>query len=143
MIPNIPSDNLYKTMTFSGAVLAIVCLVGPMVLQAQFNSTQVAYLKDVNASNVSLYIAMPPKTDKSESDVARREELLKLVDQNHESHQNWLNEAVSMKNKVDEAASPFLWVGCVLFLVGLALWWMKVQFYQDEILKAEYAKIKK
>ena len=143
MIPSIPSDNLYKTAAFSGAVLAIVCLAGPMVLQEQFNSTQVAYLKDLNASNVSLYIAMPPITDKSESAVARREELLKLVAQNHESHQNWLNDSVNMKNKVDGAASLFLWIGCGLFVLGLVLWWMRVQCYQDEILKAEYAKTKK
>src|SRR5580704_14454966 len=101
MIPNIPSDNLYKTTTFTGAVLAIVCLAGPMFVQERFNSTQVAYLKDLNASNVSLYIAMPPKTDKSESAVARREELVKLVGQNHESHQNWLQDAVIIKNKID------------------------------------------
>ena len=143
MIPNIPSDNLYKATTFTGAVLAIVCLAGPMFVQERFNSTQVAYLKDLNASNVSLYIAMPPVTDKSESAVARREELIRLVAQNHESHQNWLKDAVSMKNKVDGAASTFFWVGCGLFLLGILLWWNRVQRYQDQLLKAEYAKIKK
>jgi len=143
MIPNIPSDNLYKTGTFTGAALAIVCLVGPMIVLERFNSTQVAYLKDLNASNVSLYVAMPPKTEKSESALARREELVKLVDQNHESHQNWLKDAVTMKNKIDGAASVFFWVGCVLFLGGICFWWGKVQRYQDELLKAEYNKVKK
>ena len=70
MIPAIPSDNLYKAATFSGATLFVVSLIGPAFIIDRFNAAQTTLLKDLNDSNVKLYLAMPPKTDKTEDGTA-------------------------------------------------------------------------
>ena len=137
MIPSIPSDNLYKAITYLGGLLVAVGLVVPTWEREQFTKDQVAFLKDVNALNVQIEIAKPAPDEKNDAIQARRADLEKLVRQNHESHDNWLKDGRARVALREWYAEESFWIGWALVIAGASLWWFRLQRYTDAQVKQD------
>jgi hypothetical protein len=132
MIPTIPSDNLYKAIAYLGGILITLGFLVPSWERDRFAREQVVFLKDINALNVQIILAKPAQDEKNEAVKAKRQELERLVEQNHDSHKAWLADEL---HRFEARCTLSKWaveIGGILVVLGGVIWWFKVQRLIDQ-----------
>jgi hypothetical protein len=141
MFPTIPSDNLYKALTYLGGMLIALGYVLPAWEEDRFARDQAAFLKDVNALNVQLEIAKPMENENDKAVTQRRADLEKMIAQGHQSHMVWLaDEGKKVETRRWQARIAF-WFGWILVVYGYYQWQKKVQTPLDQQLAQQAAQL--
>lgn len=164
-VPTPPTDNLYKFMAFTGAILIVVSQVGPALALRQTidristfadeTSKRVSEFADRQVSLNKEFAEARAKVkewnDQARADDKFRSESLEYARRMADAPMEILKVKAEILSK---SVSPELrshlaalqrcgYAGWALAATGFCLWWWKIQRLQDRILVSESKKIKK
>jgi hypothetical protein len=170
MLPNLPTDNLYKFITLGGLILTTFCLwlfnsaltgrYEALTLLERANlqvdqSTRIMHDAQVNLAKADENAKQPetqqiPATRKAnEDDIARlKTELQDALKKNAEIlgensiQVGQLHRQNELLSLMTIVASAGAAVGVILTMVGFGLWYRKHQRYQDEFLVIQVANLR-
>ncbi len=147
-LPTPPTDNLYKFMAIAGIVLFIVGLTLPWILDqrelewywqtfdaisGRMNDRAVFFTKMLQADPTAPQAMdwLGPKVMDALDSLQAKElgNFQKKCDE-REVMRTWRSNALGWTK----------WGGVVLAIAGFALWWLRVQRYQDELLRVQFQK---
>lgn len=132
-VPPIPSDNVYKFLTFLGTVLLIFSVAMAPYLRRQwlsFKHERVARAEDkVQAMVIGL----------SKNRKLADEEVLEIYQQTMGQVANELIEEEAFIEEATRINGFVFWGSIVLMIVGFSAWWWRVQRHQDQLLRYEVA----
>lgn len=143
ILPNLPTDNLYKFMAISGIVLFSYCLVAPFVLMTQ-NLERIEKVSEeaaIISADVQLLDKMLAVDPVAPGDRAgARKRLEESVDA---SRRNAALEAkIGMVHRLNQQNKFLMVLGSLGLLTGMglgaagfSLWYLRVQKYLDEQIK--------
>jgi hypothetical protein len=177
MLPNFPTDSLYKFMCFAGITLVFACGIfyktQEFKIQGRLDEMQMelaadsaeAYINDEHLSQLEvLQKKLEEKLDTTKSlspfdaqQHLRSLDSSKLLLQSVEKAQILANSksyAFNAKLRMISRDSDYLenlgkpynillWVGGILFVTSLFLWWAQIQYPSDEKIKLELELLRK
>jgi hypothetical protein len=125
MFPTIPiaTDHLYKFITLFGLVFLVFSLIGIVYIFDKYNNL---FYKNI----------MELETLKLKDELSKVEALTKT----RLEHMNKLY--ITDKNTMQWVLAFCGALGLWLFIIGLFLWWRKVQPQQDELLRLQIEKLR-
>lgn len=160
-LPSLPTDNLYKFIFISGVILFVYSMYSLMQIENKLrdslienthntfklrfenDSLQIILGIDSALTNkAKLHLEEKLKKRKIEDDI-KVYTLIKRREQSVELDNKLQNINDSWENKQIRQASIMLGTSVFLILFGGLLWYSKVQYYEDAILKLQYKKLKK
>ena len=121
-IPKLPTDNLYKFMALSGLVILILSAI-PYYRKYEFDIELIRL--EAEAENLRLKIRENAAYTTTEFEFKCKEILRRIT----------------MNNYLKGVAYVCSFVGSFLTTLGFYLWYVKLQRYQDRIIKKEAAQI--
>lgn len=144
--PSLPTDNLYKFIAIAGAAMVIAA----NVISAQTVASMLEQREAVRQRHYDRFDAQRwthiqnTKTDYPELSPNKATEKA-IAQLNSEAAKDWAeNGQMRVFEIQSEAMHTVLmlqrmeWSGYGLTLLGFILWWIKVQRFQDSILRLEY-----
>lgn len=134
-LPNLPTDNLYKFLALSGIFLCITCLVIKSVEFQSFSAKRANALNqlvDIQRDLDNIVIT------KDTLDEAKKQ--TQLINTEVEKERNDIK---ALREPYDQNKSLYnlgIGVGFFVSIVGFLLWYLKVQRYEDKLLKSNTLK---
>ena len=149
MLPNFPTDNLYKFMALSGLALAFGCLV--IFIQISKNKenkkaivSAETFIGDRLKEDVDIYAKLGQETSSNELKSYALEKLEKAYPEyfaQNTKNAKAKSELVAAQRKIRvRFAISGIIIGLILSLSGFILWYFRVQRHLDRILLAELRK---
>ena len=143
-IPSLPTDNLYKLVTMTGALLVMLSLVLYYITASDFElklaevegTLITAEIEKNRLKEMGLTTMSKPKDEYSQKRIIR---FLELQYENRRMHERNRALLVGLK-KLRRIVYLSTLLGLVLFSIGISLWYNKLQRYQDILIKAEVKK---
>ena len=152
-LPSLPTDNLYKFIALSGLVLLVTAIVVPVKIQDEIDKD---FARLVLIQQVKIDLAVlewnqagsPPKTLTTEeaiekwrsSQKEKKEELqsrLRKLEVSGADAEFEYYSAIRVRKRWRRIAYCIGAIGILLMCIGFRLWYVRLQKYQDKIIRRQ------
>ena len=144
-LPNLPTDNMYKFMAFSGlAILLFTFYFGyTQAIEIKNKINEIELEKNLLALEIKQYGALMERLKKSGNTTSEQlnesEKVLNEMERRGviiNEKERILKYLIRSVNQLNYVILISLIVGSLLFAIGCRLWYKRVQYYQDLAIKS-------
>ena len=138
-LPNLPTDNIYKFIAIAGVALGIASIALRVQAHLAYESKVLSRVETTGKAiqdHIRERGGIPTLSNDTkrgaDPDLEEFKEILQTRDK------EYLSSLKTLMNLTGELMNHMFAIGCFLAICGLGLWYVKVQSFQDGILKTQY-----